>query len=87
MMMAVYPDCVRQEKLPDAFGPKDVDSPTVQPLLVWKSFKDVTPSGVMGDARKASAAKGEKLLAIAAQLLASALIAGEPWSDAKGHGR
>ena len=85
MMMAAFLDCVRKDKLSEAFGPKDVDSPTTQPLLVWKSFKDVTPSGVMGDARRASAAKGEKLLAIAAKLLADALMAGEPWSDVKGH--
>jgi hypothetical protein len=33
----------------------------------------------MGDARRASADKGEKLLDIAARLLADKLIAGEPW--------
>jgi creatinine amidohydrolase len=34
----------------------------------------------MGDARKASAEKGEKLLDIAAELLAEKLVAGEPWN-------
>ena len=28
MMMAAFPDCVRKNKLPEAFGPKDVHSPT-----------------------------------------------------------
>jgi len=28
MMVAAFPDCVRKDKLPEAFGPKDVDSPT-----------------------------------------------------------
>ena len=28
MMMAAFPDCVRIDKFPEAFGPKDVDSPT-----------------------------------------------------------
>jgi creatinine amidohydrolase len=79
MMMAAFSDCVRKEKLTEAFGPKDMDSPTLQPLLVWKSFKDVTPSGVMGDARRATADKGEMLLAIAAKLLADELIGGAPW--------
>jgi creatinine amidohydrolase len=79
MMMAAFSDCVRKDKLPEAFGPKDMDSPTSQPLLVWRSFKDVTPSGVMGDARRATAEKGEMLLAIAAKLLADELIAGRPW--------
>jgi creatinine amidohydrolase len=39
----------------------------------------MTPSGVFGDARRASAEKGERLLDAAAQGLAKALIAGEPW--------
>jgi len=79
MMMRAFSACVRKEKLPEAFGPKDLDSPTTQPLLVWKSFKDVTLSGVMGDARRASAEKGERLLTIAAKLLADELISGAPW--------
>jgi len=79
MMMAAFPDCVRKDKLAEAFGPNDLESPTTQPLLIWKSFKDVTPSGVMGDARRASAEKGETLLTIAAKLLADELISGAPW--------
>ena len=27
MMMAAFPDCVRIDTFPEAFGPKDVDSP------------------------------------------------------------
>jgi creatinine amidohydrolase len=79
MMMAAFADCVRKDKLAKAFGPKDTESPTAQALLVWMSFKDVTPSGVMGDARRASAEKGEKLLTIAAKLLADELVSGAPW--------
>jgi creatinine amidohydrolase len=78
MMLAVAPDCVRRDKISEAVGPL-TPSPTAAPLLVWKSFQDISPSGVMGDARKASAAKGERLLDIAAQLLAERLLAGEPW--------
>lgn len=78
MMLAVAPDCVRRDRLAQAHGPM-TPSPTAEPLLVWKSFDEVSPSGVMGDARKASAEKGEKLLDIAARLLAERLIAGEPW--------
>jgi creatinine amidohydrolase len=78
MMLAIAPDCVRTDRMGEAFGPM-TPSPTANPLLVWTSFKDVSPSGVMGDARRASADKGEKLLDIAARLLADKLIAGEPW--------
>jgi creatinine amidohydrolase len=80
MMMAAFSDCVRKDKLAQALGPSDLDSPTSQPLLLWTSFKDVTPSGVMGDARRATAQKGDMLLAIAAKLLADELISGAPWS-------
>jgi len=48
-------------------------------LNLWRSFKQLTPSGVLGDARRATAAKGERLFDIAAELLAARLIAGEPW--------
>ncbi len=77
MMMAAFGDCVRSNKIPEAFGPSTLA--TKKALLVWKSFKEMTPSGVRGDARKATAGKGEKLLEIASRLLAEKLIAGEPW--------
>ena len=48
------------------------------PLNLWRSFKELTPSGVLGDARKASATKGERPLDVAADLLAAKLVAGEP---------
>ena len=50
------------------------------PINVWKSFKDLTPTGVIGDARKATPEKGEKLFDVAAQMLAEKLIAGAPWN-------
>ena len=78
MMLAIAADCVRSDRIGEAFGPM-TPTPTANPLLVWTSFKEVSPSGVMGDARRASADKGEKLLDIAARLLADKLIAGEPW--------
>ena len=52
-----------------------------RPLLVFNSFTELTASGVIGDARRASAAKGEKLFDIAVSLLAEKLIAGEPWQN------
>jgi len=46
---------------------------------LWRSFKELTSSEVLGDAHKASATKGERLLDVAAELLAAKLVAGEPW--------
>lgn len=83
MMMAVRPDLVRADRLGEAFQPgysKGDVSPLNDPLLLWTSFKDFCPSGVRGDARRASAKKGERIRTIAAELLAAKLIAGEPWS-------
>ncbi|MGO4406198.1 creatininase family protein [Bosea sp. RAF48] len=83
MMMAVQPDLVRTERLGEAFQPgyrKGDASPLSDPLLLWTSFKDFCPSGVRGDARRASTEKGERILEVAAELLAAKLIAGEPWN-------
>jgi len=81
MMLAAFADCVRSDRLSEAFGPRDLN--LAPPLNLWRSFKELTPSGVLGDARKASAKKGEKLLDVAAELLAAKLVAGEPWDFAK----
>lgn len=80
MMMAVHPDCVRPDKIAEAFGPTHHAAPGEAGIAIWRSFKDMTPTGVIGDARKATAAKGEQLLDIAARLVADKLIAGEPWA-------
>ena len=80
MMMAIAPDCVRMDKLADAHGP-DVTRETAlaRPLHIWKSFTEMTPTGVVGDGRKGTPAKGEILLDVAAQSIADLLIKGEPW--------
>jgi creatinine amidohydrolase len=84
MMLAAFADCVRQERLKDAYNPRGVvrsrrlgATPSLQ---IWRSHRDVSPSGVVGDARKASAAKGERLLEATAAALAEKLIAGAPWA-------
>ena len=80
MMLAAFADCVRTGRIAEAFGPTAGRELGVAPSLnLWRSFKDLTPSGVMGDARKASVEKGERLLNVAAELLAARLVAGEPW--------
>jgi creatinine amidohydrolase len=81
MMLAVAPDCVRKDKMANAHGP-DVtrEIALARPLHVWKSFRAMTPTGVVGDGRKGTAEKGEKLLDTAAQSIADLLIKGEPWA-------
>jgi creatinine amidohydrolase len=84
MMMVAAPDCVRGDKLKDAYNAMGVDKNRqlgVNPpaINMWRSFREMTSSGVMGDARKASAKKGEAFFEATAKALADKLIAGEPW--------
>lgn len=81
MMMAVAPESVREERLAEAVGPHFGDPRAVlaPPAQRFRSFATLTPSGVLGDARKATRAKGEKLLAAATDALADIIVRGEPW--------
>ena len=77
MMLALRPDLVRRERLSEAHGPT---APRAGAALgaafhEWRSFKAITSTGVLGDARRASAEKGEQLLAAAATALAERLLA------------
>ena len=81
MMMVAAPDAVRDDRLAEAHGPnfssaRDVLQPPVQR---WRSFRSFSPSGVVGDARRATRAKGEKLQAAAVAALAEVIVRGTPW--------
>jgi creatinine amidohydrolase len=82
MMMTAAPDLVNADRLPEAHGPTPASagSALMQPLGRWRSFKEMTATGVLGDARRASADKGERLIEAAARALADRLVAGEPWA-------
>jgi creatinine amidohydrolase len=45
----------------------------------FRSFRDATPSGVIGDARRASAEKGEKLIAACRDGLVAVLRDPQLW--------
>jgi creatinine amidohydrolase len=81
MMMACHPELVDVTRLAEAHGPQlDIAASLVPSLKMFRSFADIAASGVAGDARKASAQKGEALLAACATALAARLKAGQPWS-------
>jgi creatinine amidohydrolase len=85
MMMAAHPDLVDRSRLNEAMGPAfDIGRSLVPSLKRFRSFAELTASGVAGDARKASAEKGEALLEAYAAALAQRLLAGEPWGDMAG---
>jgi creatinine amidohydrolase len=75
MMMVVIPDRVKKERLGEAHGMvgQDVEAVLRGPPSRFHDFKTITPSGVIGDARRASADKGRKLLGVCAEGLAAVL--------------
>jgi creatinine amidohydrolase len=82
MMMVVRPDLVHLAELPNAFG-QGADSPSaiLSPVLNrWRSFREMTETGVMGDARRAGPEKGERLIQAIVGGMVRRLLAGEPWA-------
>ena len=79
LMLVLAPETVRLDALQAAHGPAHVHR---RPLALgqYRSFRDFTPSGVVGDARRASAAKGERLLAVCCQALIAALEDPQTWT-------
>jgi creatinine amidohydrolase len=85
LMMVLAPETVKPDRIPEAFG--GVAGSNAAGAANWyatptrfRSFKEFTPSGVNGDARRASREKGEKLLAICADGLAQYLRDPQLWS-------
>jgi creatinine amidohydrolase len=73
MMMALAPGSVRTERLAEAFGMVDArPGPLMRPVVArYRSFKDMTASGVIGDARRANPGKGARLINACADALAN----------------
>jgi len=81
MMMVVAPDTVKYARLPEAFGMLNGDPRKAYPASRYLPFKDnLTATGVIGDARRARATKGEKLLNVCAEGLAATLKNKEMWA-------
>ena len=82
MVWHLAPDGVRQDRLAEAVGPMSTRGPGHPPgLLMRRAFSAVTASGVIGDARLASAAKGERLLAAICDAAAGVLANPALWAD------
>jgi creatinine amidohydrolase len=80
MIMHLEPGLVRQERLPEAHGPGSTRVEGQPPgLAMRRSFRDLSPSGVVGDARVATAEKGEKLLAAISTKMAEVLSNPKLW--------
>jgi creatinine amidohydrolase len=82
LMMVLAPGTVKHERVPEAFGAMGNSKRPSGWYLVptrFRSFKEVTPSGVLGDARRASREKGEKVLALCVEGLAATLRNPKVW--------
>ena len=81
MMMVVAPDTVKHERLPQAFGMLNGDPRKAYPAARYPVVQGHSPqSGVIGDARRANADKGKKLLDVCAEGLAATLKNREMWA-------
>jgi creatinine amidohydrolase len=83
LMMVLAPETVKRDRLAEAFGGvvgSNAPGGWYPTPARFRSFKEFTPSGVNGDARRASREKGEKLLAICADGLAAALRDEKIWT-------
>jgi len=80
LMMLFAPDLVRRDKLPDAVGPAVT---TPRPLRVdrYRSFRSFSTTGVVGDARRASKEKGERLAAVCRDAIVAVLKDPEAWGE------
>jgi creatinine amidohydrolase len=78
MMLALHPELVDSSRLAKAHGPMAAraGATLAAAMHYWRSFADITDSGVLGDARRANAEKGERLLDAAADVLAGTLAQG-----------
>ena len=80
MIMALMPDGVRADRLPEAHGPHSTRPEGQPPAMIRRrSFKEITPTGVVGDARAASAEKGKALLDVASTVIADELSNARLW--------
>lgn len=71
MTLAIAPDLVRTDRLHEAFGMLDAEPAALMGPTVarYRPFREMTGTGVIGDARRATAAKGEAFLEAAAATL------------------
>jgi creatinine amidohydrolase len=78
MMMVVAPDTVRRDKLAEAHGPPHW-TPQPAGAARYVSFREATASGVIGDARRASAQKGQKLVAAISDAIVAIVRDARTW--------
>lgn len=81
VMLAITPDLVRTDRLDDAVQQRPDPVPSFDGLSRFWSFSERAPvTGVRGDPRSATAAKGERFLDLQAEALAAAMRNTRLWT-------
>lgn len=78
LMLALAPDLVRRDKLPEAHGPTH-STPHPHGVVRYRSYAKFTGSGVVGDARRATAEKGARLADACRDALVAVLTDPQAW--------
>ncbi len=81
MMLALAPETVKLDRLPEAFGMlgAELGGLTRPTVGRYRPFREMTESGVIGDARRATREKGEAFLNACAETLAKLIDDREAW--------
>jgi creatinine amidohydrolase len=80
MVWHIFPEGVRPARLAEAHGPASTRVAGQPPgLLMRRSFREVSETGVIGDARAASAAKGARLMEAIAEACAAVMANPALW--------
>jgi len=80
MMLVAAPETVKRDRFAQAHGPAFSHAPDGLPVVQrFASFKEFSASGVIGDARRASADKGERIFAAISSALADIIQDPKTW--------
>ncbi len=78
LMLSLAPDLVGRDKLPEAFGPRN-STPHPAGVGQYRSFQNFSDTGVVGDARRATKEKGDKLAIVCRDALVAVLRDKAAW--------
>ena len=81
LMMTLAGGLVRRDRIAEAFGAREAGSIGTPgtPVTAYVPFREMTQSGVIGDARRASPEKGEAILKACAEGVATFLTEEKGW--------
>lgn len=78
LMLALAGEMVRRDRLPQAHGPK-FSTPHPPGVAQYRAYRSFTASGVVGDARRATKEKGERLAMACRDALVAVLVDEQAW--------